>query len=452
MRQFLPAAALAVWMAAGGLASAQTPPPRSATASATANTAAKPMAFTNARILPIAGQPIERGTLVVQDGKIVAVGPTASTPLPSGAQKIDLNGKVVMPGIVDTHSHIGDASGGDGSGPIQPDVRVWDAVDVRNSSVKRARAGGITTVNIMPGSGLLSSGQTVYLKLRDGNTIDDLGFPDGKGGFIGGLKMANGTNPRRDGGSPGTRAKEAALVREQFIKAQDYREKIRKAAGDKEKMPARDLALEALVEVLDGTRTVHWHTHRHDDIMTVLRISKEFGFKPVLQHVSEGYKVAGEIAKAGLPASVILIDSPGGKLELMDAAFKNADVLDKAGVLVGFHTDDPICDSRWLMRSAGLAVRAGMSREHALNALTLAGARMLGLDKRTGSLEVGKDADFIVMSGDPLSVYSRVEQTWVEGKKVFDLSRPEDKLYAVGGMGAARDQMMHTEADEEDHR
>jgi imidazolonepropionase-like amidohydrolase len=440
---------LAAWVALGGLALAQ---PAAKAKAAPPAAEPKAYAFTNARILPISGQPIERGTLVVQDGKIVAVGPAASTSVPAGAQKIDLNGKVIMPGLVDTHSHIGGGSGGDGSGPIQPDVRVWDSVDVRGAGLKRARAGGITTVNIMPGSGHLSSGQTIYLKLRDGSVLDDLAFPDGKGGFLGGLKMANGTNPRRENGTPGTRAKEAALMREQFIKAQEYRDKIRKAAGDKDKLPPRDLALEALVEVLEGTRTVHWHTHRHDDIVTAMRIAKEFNFKPVLQHVSEGYKVADEIKQAGLAASVIVIDTPGGKLELMDAAFKNADGLDKAGVLVGFHTDDSITDSRWFIRSAGLAVRGGMSREHALYAMTLAGARMLGLDKRTGSLDAGKDADFIIMSGDPLSVYTRVEQTWVEGRKVFDLSRPEDRLYAVGGFGAARDEMMHTEADEEDHR
>lgn len=410
--------------------------------------AGKAYAFTNARILPIAGAPIERGTLVVQGGKIVAVG--AGVAVPAGAEKIDLNGKTIMPGLVDTHSHIGGGSGGDSSSPIQPDVRVWDTVDVSNSSLKRARAGGVTTVNIMPGSGHLSSGQTIYLKLRTGKVLEDLVIPDGRGGFLGGLKMANGTNPRRDSGPfPGTRAKAASLLREQLIKAQEYREKVRKAGGDKEKLPPRDLAMETLVEVLEGTRTVHWHTHRHDDIMTVLRIAEEFKFKPVLQHVSEGYKVADQIAKAGLAASVIVIDAPGGKLELVDATFKNAGDLDKAGVLVGFHTDDSITDSRLLIRSAGLAVRAGMSREHALNAVTLAGAKMLGLDTRTGSLEAGKDADFIVLSGDPLSVYTRIEQTWVDGAKVFDLSRPEDKLYAVGGFGAARDEAM--QAADDDH-
>jgi imidazolonepropionase-like amidohydrolase len=366
---------------------------------------------------------------------------------------VDLSGKTVMPGLVDTHSHIGGVSGADASAPIQPDVRVLDAIDVRASSIRRALAGGITTVNIMPGSGHLLSGQTLYLKLRGGATIEDFLIRLEGGRVAGGLKMANGTNPLRPaaaGPFPGTRAKSAALAREQFVKAVEYRDKVRKAAGDATKLPPRDLAMEALVEVLDGTRTVHFHTHRHDDIVTVLRLGKEFGFTPVLQHVSEGWKVADEIAKAGAPCSIILVDSPGGKLEALDVAFKTGAVLEKAGVLTGFHTDDYITDSRLFLRSAGLAVRGGMSRDKALYALTMAGARMLRLESRVGSLEPGKDADFVILSGDPLGVYTRVEQTWVEGRKRFDLSNPADHLVAVGGDGATRGERLH--ADDEEGR
>jgi imidazolonepropionase-like amidohydrolase len=413
---------------------------------------AETRAFINARIIPIAGAPIEKGTLVVTDGKIVAVGASGAVKVPGGATTVDLAGKTVMPGLVDSHSHIGSPAGGDSSAPIQPDVRVLDAIDVRAMSIRRAQAGGITTANVMPGSGHLLSGQTLYLKLRKGNTIDDLEIrlPDGR--IAGGLKMANGTNSIRTNGTgpfPGTRAKSAALVREQFVKAVEYRDKVRKANGDASKMPTRDLAMEALVEVLDGKRTVHFHTHRHDDIVTVIRLSQEFGFKPVLHHVSEGWKVADEIAKAGLFASVIVIDSPGGKQEALDNRMSTAAVLDKAGVVVGFHTDDYITDSRLFLRSAGLAVRAGLSRDKALYAMTMAGARMLGLDARVGSLESGKDADFIVLSGDPLSVYTHVEQTWVEGNKVFDRSVPEDRQVATGGYGMGRDATLETDGDDE---
>ncbi|MGH9457611.1 MAG: amidohydrolase family protein [Thermoanaerobaculia bacterium] len=403
--------------------------------------AAQPVALVGAKILPIAGPEIDDGVLVIDSGKIVAVGPAASVRIPAGAQRIDVAGRTIMPGLVDTHSHIGGAAGADRSAPIQPEVRVLDAINVRDAGMQKAQAGGITTVNVMPGSGHLLSGQTLYLKLRDGNVIDDLLIllPDGTP--AGGIKMANGTNSRRDPPFPGTRAKSAALVREQFVKAQEYREKMRRS--DPAKRPDRNLGLEALVDVLEGKRVVHHHTHRHDDILTVLRLAEEFGFRVVLQHVSEGWRVADEIAAAGVPASIIVIDSPGGKIEAEHLSFANGRILDEAGVLVGFHTDDGITDSRLFLRSAALAVRAGMSRESALEAMTINNAKMLELDDRVGTLEAGKDADFIILSGDPLSVYTDVLETWVEGEKVFDRENPKDRLYAVGGYGASRDQTLH---------
>ena len=397
----------------------------------------KPTAFVGARLLPIAAEPIEAGVLLVQHGKILAVGDARSVRLPADVQTVELAGRTIMPGLVDSHSHIGGTAGADGSHPIQPDVRVLDSIDALSPSIQKAQAGGITTVNVMPGSGHLISGQTLYLKLREARTVDDLliVLPDGT--VAGGLKMANGTNSLRPSGNfPGTRAKSAALVRDQFIKAREYREKIARARGDAEKLPARDLALEMLVEVLDGRRIVQHHTHRHDDILTVLRLGNEFGFKVVLHHVSEGWKVADDIARAGVASSIIYVDSPGGKLETKDLSFTTGAALEKAGALVGLHTDDAVTDSRHFLRSAGLAVRGGMSREGALRAVTLANAQMLGLADRVGSLEAGKDADFIVLNGDPLSVYTQIEQTWVEGRKVFDIALPQDRLYAFGGAGA----------------
>ncbi|MDQ3042387.1 MAG: amidohydrolase family protein [Acidobacteriota bacterium] len=413
----------------------------------------KPTAFINAKIIPIVGQPIEQGILLIQNGKITAVGDARTVRLSSDVVTIDVQGKTIMPGLIDSHSHIGDGSGADGSSPIQPEVRLLDSVNVRSSGIQRAQSGGITTVNVMPGSGHLNSGQTLYLKLRDdANAIDDLLIFDKNGVYAGGIKFANGTNALRTGTSnfPGTRSKSAALVREQFTKAQDYREKIRRAGTDKSKLPPRDLAMESLVEALDGKRVVHFHTHRHDDIMTVLRLQKEFGFKVVLQHVSEAWKVADEIAKAKVPSSVILIDSPGGKLETLDVSYTNGAALEKAGALVGFHTDDYITDSRYFLRSAGLAVRAGMSREKALYGMTMANAIMLDLQTRIGSLETGKDADFIILSGDPLSVYTKVTETWVEGKRVFNRNDPKDLLIATGGYGASNDKEIHIDCFDED--
>jgi imidazolonepropionase-like amidohydrolase len=403
--------------------------------------AASPIAFVGARVIPIEGAEIEKGVVVVSGTKITAVGAVDAVTIPADAQRIDVAGKVIMPGIICTHSHVGGGSGGDGSGPIQPGVRILDSINVRDNGFRRAIAGGLTTLNIMPGSGHLSSGQTIYVKLRyaDGGPrkIEDLFIRDADGGPIGGLKMANGTNSQREGTPfPETRGRSASLVRQEFIRAREYQAKLAAAGDDASKRPPRDLNLESLVEVLEKKRVVHHHTHRHDDIMTVLRLAKEFDFRVVLHHVSDGWAVAPEIAAAGVPCSVILIDSPGGKLEAHEAQFGTGRILDEAGVRVAFHTDDAITDSRNFTRMPALAVRAGMSRQKALESLTLAGAEILDLQDRIGSLKAGKDADLVVLDGDPFSVYTHVLETWVEGKKVFDRARPEDRLYQVGGYGA----------------
>ena len=403
----------------------------------------KAVAFVGAELLPIAGPPIPAGTVVVADGKIIAIGPTASTPVPAGAERIDCAGRVIMPGLVDTHSHVGGGWGGDASGPIQPDVRILDSINVRDAGFRKAAAGGLTTLNIMPGSGHLLSGQTVYAKLRKAATIDDILIRDAAGRPLGGMKMANGTNSQKDPPFPGTRSKSAALVRQKFLKAQDYRRKVAEARGDPAKLPDRDLEMEGLVDVLEGRVIVHHHAHRADDLLTVLRLREEFDFKVVLHHASEAWKVADVLARAGAACSVIVVDAPGGKIEAMDMSLATGAVLEKAGVPCAFHTDDPVTDSRLFLRTAALGVRAGMSRGKALEALTLAGARMLDLHGRLGSLEVGKDADLVLLSGDPLALRTKVLQTWVEGRKVFDRDDPDDRLFAVGGYGASRDQRAH---------
>ena len=403
---------------------------------------AQPQAFIGAKLLPISGDPIERGVLVVEDGKVVAIGSEGDVKIPTDAREIDVTGKTIMPGLVDSHSHIGGWPGfnADNSEPVQPELRALDGIDSRDATIQRAQAGGITTANLMPGSGHLISGQTVYAKLRDTNTVEGMliTLPDGR--MAGGVKMANGTNSLKQAKYakfPGSRAKSTALVREAFIAAQEYQKKLAAAGNDPEKMPARDLGLETLSEILDGRRTIQHHSHRHDDILTVLRLKREFGFNVVLQHVSDGWKVADEIAAAGVACSIIVLDSPGSKLEARDVAWRTGAVLEKAGVLVGFHTDDYITDSRFFLRTAALGVRGGMTRAGALRALTINNAKILELDHRIGSLEPGKDADFIILSGDPLSVYTVVEQTYVEGLQVFDLSNPDDHLFAVGGLGAS---------------
>lgn len=398
-----------------------------------------PQAFIGARILPVEGAPIEKGTLLVHRGKIVAVGPVDAVATPGDAARIDMTGRVIIPGLVCTHSHLGGIGGADSSAPIQPEVRILDSLNPRDAGYRRALAGGLTTINVMPGSGHLISGQTAYLKLRRAGTIEAMAIRNPDGSVAGGLKMANGTNSHREPPFPGTRGKSAALVREAFVRAQDYRERLARTAGDPAKRPARDLGLEALVEVLEGRRVVHHHTHRADDIRTVLRLREEFGFRVVLHHVSEGWKVAGEIAAAGVPCSVILVDSPGGKLEAKELSFETGAILDRAGVLMAYHTDDWITDSRLFLRMAALGIRGGLAPEKALRALTLAGAEILDLASRIGSLAPGKDADFAVLSGDPFSVYTRVLRTFVDGEKVFDLEDPADRLVAEGGYGALND-------------
>lgn len=421
----LPCLAAVIWMAVCGLSAQDIP-----------------HAFVGARLEPCDGPAIASGVLVVHRGKIVAVGKNTDVVVPPNAVSVDVTGRTIMPGLVCSHSHIGSVSGADASAPIQPEVRALDSINARDPGIQKAQAGGITTVNVMPGSGHLLSGQTIYLKLRDVNTVEELAVRAADGSIAGGIKMANGTNPRKAVPFPGTRGKAAALVRAQFHRARDYQRKLQAANGDPAKMPDRSLGMEALIEAMAGKRVVHHHTHRQDDILTVLRLQKEFGFRCVLHHVSEGWLVAKEIAAANVPCSVIVIDSPGGKLEAARLSLETSAILDRAGVLVGIHTDDGITDSRLFLRSAALAVRAGMDRQKALEAVTIANARMLDMQDRVGTLTVGKDADFVVLTGDPLSVYTRVQQTWVEGTKVFDLSDPKDQLMASGGYGASNDQSL----------
>jgi imidazolonepropionase-like amidohydrolase len=388
-----------------------------------------------ADLLPVSGDRIPGGRVVMRDGKLAAVGRADAVRIPAGAEVRDHRGHVIVPGLVDTHSHLGlyprpnvpaHSDGNETSGPVQSGVRALDAIWPGDPGIRMALAGGITTANIMPGSGNVVGGQTAYVKLH-GRTVQEMLIP----GSVGGLKLANGENPKRVYGgrkqAPQTRMKVAALQRDLFVRAQQYREK----GGDED--GKRDLDLEPVIEVLEGTRTVHYHTHRADDILTALRLRDEFGFDLVLQHVSEGALVAQEIARRGVPCSIIVLDSPGGKHEAARLGIETGGVLERAGVPVAIHSDDPVTPSRLFLRSAALAVRGGMSEDAALRAVTLEAARMLRLDERLGSLEPGKDADLVVLSGEPFSVWTKVLETWIEGERVFDRSDPRQRGWATGG-------------------
>jgi imidazolonepropionase-like amidohydrolase len=366
----------------------------------------------------------------------------------------DLDGLTVIPGMVDTHSHIGiyprphvpaNSDGNEMSGPVQSGLRALDAIYADDPGIHMAVAGGITTANIMPGSGNVIGGQTVYVKLR-GKTIEAMRIADIK--VVGGLKMANGENPKgygRRSQAPFTRMKVAALQREQFVKARDYRKKwaaYRQAVADgmDKPPPDVDLALEPLVEVLDRKRTVHFHTHRADDLMSALRIAEEFGFEIVLHHATESYRVVDELVKRKVPVSLTLVDSPGGKLEAAGLMEETAAILDKAGIKVAVNTDDFITESRFFLRTGAIAVRGGMPQDSALRALTLHPAQMLHLADRLGTLEKGKDADFVVLSGPPFSVYTQVLETFIDGVRVYNRAEQKDWLYQAGGFALADNQ------------
>lgn len=411
-------------------------------------------AYRGARILTAAGEPIERGVLIVKGDKILAVGPEGRVEIPAGAAIHDLAGKTIIPGLVDTHSHLGvyprphvpaHSDGNESSGPVQPGLRALDAVWPDDPGIRMAQAGGVTTANIMPGSGNVIGGQTVYVKLR-GRTVEEMRIPNTR--VLGGLKMANGENPKgygRKNQAPVTRMKVAALQREQFVKARDYQrrwaEYHKKLASAKENKlptpPDTDVALEPLVEVLERKRTVHFHCHRADDLMTALRLADEFGFEIVLQHATEAYRIPEELVRRKVPVSLTLVDSPGGKLEAVGVLEENAAILDRGGIKVTINTDDSITESRFFLRTGAIAVRGGMSEKSALLALTLRAAQLLHLDDRLGSLEAGKDADFVVLSGPPFSVYTQVLQTFIDGKCVFDRSRESDWPYQTGGFALA---------------
>ena len=411
--------------------------------------------FTNATIYTAASdKPIEKGILVIKGGKIAAIASAdEALQIPAGAEVIDMKGQTIIPGLVDTHSHIGifgkpnisaNSDGNESSGPVQTGLRALDAINPADPGIRMATAGGITVSNIMPGSANVIGGQTLYVKLR-GTSVEAMrifGELDGKP-HLGGLKMANGENPKgygKRGQAPFTRMKVYSLQREQFVKAAEYKKKLDAAKkGDAEKKdetpaPERDPSLEPLVEVLERKRTVHFHCHRADDLMSALRIAEEFGFEIVLQHASEGYRIAEVLAKKKIPCSLTLVDSPGGKAEIMGLLEENAAVLDKAGVMVAVNTDDSVTESRFFLRTGAIALRGGMSEAAALKALTINPAKMMHLDHRLGSLEKGKDADFVVLSGKPFSVYTRVEQTWIDGAKVFDAKVEADRVYRDGGM------------------
>jgi imidazolonepropionase-like amidohydrolase len=383
----------------------------------------------NATILTVSHGTIEKGDILIKDGKISAIG--GNLKAPDGAQVIDATGQFVSPGIIDCHSHIAiDGDVNEGSVSVSSMVNIADVLDSDDIAIYRDLAGGVTTANILHGSANPIGGQTVVIKLRWGQPASKLPFE----GALPGIKFALGENPKRSNYTvpgappryPATRMGVEETIRGAFTEARDYKKSWddynkRAAAGEKNVTPPRrNLKLDPLVEVLEGKRYVHAHCYREDEILMLLRVAKEFGFHvQTLQHVLEGYKVADEIAAAGTGASTFS-DWWGYKVEAYEAIPYNAALMTRRGVVVSINSDDAAEATHLNQEAAKSIASGGLTHDEALKLVTLNPAIQLGIDKRVGSIDVGKDADLAIYNRDPLSAYAVVEKTLIDGRVYFD--------------------------------
>jgi imidazolonepropionase-like amidohydrolase len=387
----------------------------------------------NATVLTAAGPEQERAAILFANGKIVAVGPDVAAP--ADAVVVDGTGKFVTPGIIDTHSHMGvyaapgtqsEADGNEATNPVTPQVWAEHSFWPQDPQIPLAVAGGVTVIQVLPGSANLIGGRSATLRLIPARTVQDMKLP----GAPYGLKMACGENPKRVYGQrplgPSTRMGNMAGYRAAFIEAERYRAKwdgwLKTRHGEP---PDRDLKLETLAEVLRGRILPHIHCYRADEMAQMIDLSREFGFKiRSFHHAVEAYKIADLLAREGIAASV-WDDWWGFKMEALDAIPENAALLERAGARPIMHSDDPSAIQR-LNQEAAKAMYAGrrigipISREQAIRWMTANPAWALGIDSITGTLEPGKAADVVVWSGDPFSVYSKAEKVYNEGWLVFD--------------------------------
>lgn len=363
------------------------------------------------------------GDLWVRNGKIEAIG--RSVEVPSETRVVDARGKHVTPGLIDAHSHTA-LSGGtnESTQAVTAEVRIEDIINPDDINIYRQLAGGLTCAHLLHGSANPIGGQSAVVKLRWGSGADEMRFA----GSQPGIKFALGENVKQSNRGrdsvtryPQTRLGVEQILRDRFAAAREYAEML--AAGvDERGLPVRrDLELDALVEVLEGKRSVHCHSYRQDEILMLLRVAEDFGFRVgTLQHVLEGYKVAGAIAKHGAYASTFS-DWWAYKVEVVDAIPYNGAIMHRQGVLTTFNSDSSELARRMNVEAAKAVKYGGLDRSTALRFVTLHAAKQLGIDDRVGSLEVGKDADFVIWSGDPLSTLTRCEQTYVDGRRYFDL-------------------------------
>lgn len=394
------------------------------------------VAITNATIMTATRGTIEKGTILIRDGKIAAVGTAAQVQIPAGAKIIDGSGKFVTPGIVDAHSHSSAEAINEGTNSITAEVRMEDVLRQDAIGLYRELAGGVTALNILHGSANTIGGQNATVKTRWGLPVDSMLFE----GAPPGIKFALGENVRRTnvnaqpgalGRYPRTRMGVEELLRDAFTRTREYQAEWKKydvakrtaKKGAEPIPPKRDLQLDALVEVLEGKRLVHAHSYRSDEIFMLLQVAKDFGFRVAsFQHVLEGYKVADEIAAAGSGASTFA-DNWAYKIEAWDAIPQNAALMTQRGVRVSINSDSDERARRLYQEAAKAMHYGGVSEEEALRMITLNAAWQLGIDKRVGSIEVGKDADLAIFSAHPFSPDARVELTMVEGTVMFDRAR-----------------------------
>jgi len=385
----------------------------------------------NATIMTVSHGNIEHGSILIKDGKIAEVG--LSVNAPKDAQLIDAAGQFVIPGIIDCHSHIAAESINEGSVSVSSMVNMAEILNPEDIDIYRDLAGGVTSANILHGSANAIGGQTLVIKLRWGQPAGKLPFE----GALPGIKFALGENPKRSNFSipgqprryPATRMGVEETIRGAFSEARDYKKtwdeyNKRAAAGEKNLVaPRRDLRLEPLVEVLEGKRYVHSHCYREDEILMLLRVAKEFGFRVrTFQHVLEGYKVADELAAAGVGASTFS-DWWAYKVEAYDAIPYNAALMTRRGVVVSINSDDAEEATHLNQEAAKSMKYGGLSHDEALKMVTLNPAMQLGIDKRVGTIDVGKDADLAIYNRDPLSAYAVVQKTLVDGRVYFDRQR-----------------------------
>ena len=378
------------------------------------------LAITNGLVRTVAGAVHAGGAVLIDAGKIVSVGERVS--IPSDATIVDAAGKEVLPGFVESHSHVGVWSDGvaseghdfnETSDPVTPQMRAIDGINPLDGAFPDVLAAGITTLMTGAGSANLFGGEWAAIK-PVGTIVEEmvLRYPCG-------LKLALGENPKRvysaSKKSPMTRMGEAAIIRETFLKAQAYAAKLDRAASGEGEQPERDLKLEPLVRALRGEEKTRIHAHAAQDIVTAVRLAREFGLDVVIEHATEGWRIADFLAREGVPVSLGPFHLGRPKIEMAPMTLKSPGILARAGVRVAIHMDATAATA-YLPVFAGLAVREGLDEDEALRAITINAARISGIDDRVGSLEAGKDADVLILSGHPFDWRTRVERVYIDGE------------------------------------